>query len=109
MVRRDVVTETIAEAALVVDVPIERGDELAAGAQDALESLAVVRYADVREIGEVDAGESGLAVSVDCRLTLHVDPDAPDESAGSDSVRDLERVLEIDRFETVDGPYRVEA
>ena len=106
---RDVVTEAILEGTLAVDVPIERGDELAAGAQDVLESLSIVRYADVREIGDVDAGDDGLAVTVDCRLTLHVDAETPDESAVRDAVRDLERVLEIDRLEVVDGPYRIEA
>ena len=108
MIDRDTVTEIIAEATLRVDVPIDRGDELAAGAQDVLESLAAVRYADVREIGDVDAGEDGLSVAVDCRLTMHVDDGTEGPTAVRGSLSHLDDVLGVDRFETVDGPYRIE-
>ena len=108
MIERDTVTEVIAEATLRVDVPIDRGDELAAGAQDVLESLETVRYADVREIDDVDAGDDGLSVAVDCRLTLHVDDGIESPTAVRGSLSDLDDVLGVDRFETVDGPYRIE-
>ena len=109
---RPTVTELIVETTLRVDVPVDRGDELAAGAQDVLESVAAVRYADVAEIDDVDAGEEGLAVAVECRLTLHADAEA-DDSADPASVRRSlladDRVLALDRFEAVDGPYRIES
>ena len=108
MIDRDTVTEVIAEATLRVDVPIDRGDELAAGAQDVLEGLELVRYADVQEIGDVDAGDDGLSVAVDCRLTLHADDATESATAAREALRDLDRVLGIDGFETVDGPYRIE-
>ncbi|ELY52023.1 hypothetical protein [Natronolimnohabitans innermongolicus] len=108
MTARDTVTELIAEGTLRVDVPVDRGDELAIGAQDVLESLPVVRYADVREIVDVDAGEGGLSVAVDCRLTLHLEGTAADVAAVRDSLLELDRVLGIDRLEAVDGPYRIE-
>ena len=105
---RDTVTEVILEATLRVDVPIDRGDELAAGAQDVLESLGVVRYADVRELGDVDAGEDGLSVTTDCRLTLHVADRIDDPAAFRADLLELDRVLGVDAFEIVDGPYRIE-
>ena len=108
MIERDTVTEVIAEATLRVDVPIDRGDELAAGAQDVLESLELIRYADVQEIGDVDAGDDGLSVAIDCRLTLHVDDGTESARVAREAVHELDRVLGVNRFETVDGPYRIE-
>ncbi|WP_339102847.1 hypothetical protein [Haloterrigena salinisoli] len=108
MIERDTVTELIAEARLRVDVPLERGGELAVAAQDVLESLAIVRYADVRELGAVDAGDDGLSVAIDCRLTLHVDDATAAAAATRRALRETDRVLGVDRFETVDGPYRIE-
>jgi len=105
---RDTVSEVIVEGTVRVDVPIDRGDELAAGAQDVLESLPVVRYADVREIGDVDAGEDGLSVATDCRLTLHLEDGARDVAAVRDSLLELDRVLGSEGLEAVDGPYRIE-
>lgn len=105
---RDTVTEIIVEATPRIDVPLERGDELAAGTQDVLESLSVVRYADVRELTDVDAGEEGLSVTVDCRLTLHADDSTGEVDAVRQALLERDRVLGIDRFEAVDGPYRVE-
>lgn len=112
---RTTVTELHVEATLRVDVPIDRGDELAAAAQDVLESVGTVRYADVAEIGDVDAGDEALAVAVECRLTLHAADVASDdaETAGdADEPADaatvrrslLEdgRVLGLERFEVVD-------
>lgn len=115
---RDTVTELHAEGTLCVDVPVDRGDELAAAAADALESIGTVRFADVLELGEVDAGDEGLSVAVDCRLTLHVDDPLEDEefrsrvreqlSGDLDADSDSNPVLDIDRLEVVDGPYVVE-
>lgn len=109
---RAAVTELIVEATPRVDVPVDRGDELAAAAQERLESVATVRYADAAEIGDVDAGEEGLAVALDCRLTLHADLEG-DRTADPDAVRRSllgdDRVLDLERFEVVDGPYRIES
>lgn len=108
MSERDTVIERIAAATLRIDVPLERGGELAVAAQEVLESLATVRYADVRELGAVDAGDDGLAVTIDCRLTLHSDGATAAEATGRQALREADRVLGVDRFETVDGPYRIE-
>ena len=101
------VTEILVQSTISVDVPIDRGDELAAGTQDVLEGLALVRYADVREIGDVDAGDDGLAVAVDCRLTLHVDGSVGDPAVRT-ALLEQDRVRDVDRLEAVDGPYRIE-
>ena len=113
---RPAVTELIVEATPRVDVPVDRGDELAAAAQERLESVATVRYADAAEIGDVDAGEEGLAVALDCRLTLHANLEGDrtaDAPADPDAVRRSlladDRVLDLERFEVVDGPYRIES
>ncbi|APW97977.1 hypothetical protein CHINAEXTREME_09385 [Halobiforma lacisalsi AJ5] len=115
---RDTVTELHVDGTLCVDVPVDRGDELAVGAADALESIDVVRFADVLELGEVDAGDEGLAVAVDCRLTLHLDEPLGEEKEEGFGSRVRERLtsargtdscctFDVDRFEVVDGPYVV--
>ncbi|SFC55524.1 hypothetical protein SAMN05444422_11094 [Halobiforma haloterrestris] len=116
---RDTVTELHVEGTLCVDVPVDRGDELAVGAADALESIDIVRFADVLELGEVDAGDEGLAVVVDCRLTLHLDESLGEEKEEGFGSRvrerlsaaretDSGRARAVDRLEVVDGPYVVE-
>ena len=108
MSNRETVTEVLVESTLCVAVPLERADELAAGVQAVLESLAQVRYADVVELVAVDAGDDALDVTVDCRLTLHVDEPPADAAALEESLRTLERVAAVDTLEIDDGPYCVE-
>lgn len=108
MSNRETVTEVLVEGRLRVVVPLERADELATGVQAVLESPAQIRYADVTELGAVDAGDDALVVTVDCRLTLHVDEPPADAATLSDSLRTLERVVAVDSLEIDDGPYRVE-
>lgn len=123
---RDTVTELHVEATLRVDVPLDRGNELAIGAADSLEEADAVRFADVLELGDVDAGEDGLSVAVDCRLTLHFEDPLPDAEPSQKRVREklvggrlddsdanavvgADDILGIDRLEVVDGPYAVES
>lgn len=109
MTDADAVTEVIADATVTVEVPIERGDELAAGATDALEAVPVVRYAGVETVGEVDAGEDGLAVAVGCRLTFHVDERLATVGEVRDRLAAAPDVHAVEDFDAIDGPYRVAA
>ena len=108
MPQRETVSEVIAAATLCVAVPVDRGGELAAGAQEVLESLPIVRYADVREIVEVDADDDGLAATIDCRVTLHVDAPSADGATVREVLRETALVRDVDRFAVVDVPYRIE-
>ncbi|WP_440764129.1 hypothetical protein [Natronorubrum sp. DTA7] len=72
MLERKTVSEVIAAATLCIPVPVDHGGKLAVGTQAILESFLIVRYADVRETGEVDVDDDKLAVTTDSRLTCHV-------------------------------------
>ncbi|WP_440770241.1 hypothetical protein [Natronorubrum sp. DTA28] len=52
-------------------------------------------------------GDDELAVTTDSRLTLHVGDATESVTAACEDLRELDRVLGVDRFETVDGPCRM--
>lgn len=57
MAKRRTVIEVIASTALTVDLPIDYGEDLAAGLETVLGDLEGVRYVAIEEIGEVTTGE----------------------------------------------------
>lgn len=106
MTGRETVHEVGATATVTFAVPRERGGELRAVAAEHLQTIDTVRHAAVADLGEVDAVEDGLVVTVDAALTLHFDA-AGDAECAADRLAGA--VADLDAFQVVAGPYEVEA
>jgi hypothetical protein len=106
MTGRETVHEVEATATLTLALPRERGGELRTVAAERLETVDPVRHAAVADLGEVDAHEDGLDVTVEAALTLQFD--APGEAEGA-ADRLSRAVAALDSFDVVAGPYEIEA
>lgn len=111
MTDRQTVTEVIATAALEVDVPLDDGDDLAAGIETVLGDLDTVRHVAVEELGDVTPGDGHLRVDVYTRLTLHFDPDIFDDAgrATRDRLAAADAIATVRTVDIESGPYRIEA
>lgn len=103
---RETVNELEAAATVTLELPRERGGELRTVAAEALEELPSVRSAAVADLGEVDALEDALLVTVEADLTLHFDAAV---DAGAARRRLADGVAALDGFEVLAGPYEIEA
>lgn len=106
MTGRETVHEVEVTATVTLALPRERGGELRTVAAEHLRTINAVSHAAVADLGEVDAHDDGLVVTVEAALTLQFD--APGEAEGA-ADRLSGAVADLDAFEVVAGPYEIEA
>lgn len=102
---RETVHELEVRAEVTLELPRERGGELRTVASERLAAFPFVRAAAVADLGEVDAHEDALVVTVETDLTLHFDA-APDAEGAREQLADA--VAMLSSFEVLAGPYEIE-
>lgn len=108
---RRTVIETIATAALEVDIPIDYGDALPGAVETVLGNLDSVRHVVIEELGDVTSRDEQLRVEVYARLTLHFDPAIVGNAdhAARDRLVAADAIASMMSFDIESGPYRIEA
>ena len=107
MTARETVHEIEARTAAAVDVPPERGGELHAAVEDALDEASFVRTAAVTSVNNVDSGNDVLHVNVEADVTLHFEHPT-DEQEAEDALAAVDPVATVYHFQAHAGPYEIE-
>ena len=107
MVARETVHEIETRIAVAVDVPPERGGEIRAAVEDALDELSFVRTAAVTAVNNVDSGNGVLHVNIEADVTLHFERAVDAEEAEAE-LADADPVTTVYHFRAHAGPYEIE-
>ena len=107
MAARETVHEIEARTAVTVDVPPERGGELQAAVEDALDEVSFVRTAAVTSVNNVDSGNETLGVDVEADVTLHFEHPSDAEEVEA-QLADTDPVTTVYHFQAHAGPYEIE-